>query len=144
MDMRSNSNGDAVRDKGIAGNVRTALCLLMAVLLALCMTPFVPQAQAAQYDPKAAEANAPWVTVFMTLPDGRTADVTKVVMTLNGSDSYNVKFEVKSSASASSSRDWLAYDLVDVDSGNNDKLLKRSSSTKFEIPLSTLVTANNP
>ena len=144
MDTRSNTNGNAKRNEGMVGSIRAALCLFMAALLAFSMAPLAPQAEAAQYDPKAAEANQPSVNVFMTLPDGRTADVTKVVMTLNGADNYPVKFEVKSSASPSSARYSLIYDLVDVDEGNNDKLLTRSSSPKFEIPLSKLVTANNP
>ncbi len=134
MSNKSFSSEQTPRNKTMAETVKSLLCIFMAVLLATCMTPFTPQAEA---------DNQPWVNVFMTMPDGRTADVTKVVMTLNGADYASVKFEIKSSAHTSGNANSLMYDLVDVDSGNNDKLLLRSSKPKLEIPFSKLISTNN-
>ena len=107
MGTRNSFGGNAVHRKGLAEGARTALCLFMAALLAITMTPLVPQAEAAQ--------NEPTMTVMMTMPDGRTADVTKVVMTLNGGDKAPVKFKVTSNASPQSRTGWLVYELVDDD-----------------------------
>ena len=133
MDTRNSLGSNAVRKRGVAESARAALCLFMAMLLATCMTPFVPQAEAAP---------EPTMTVMMTMPDGRTADVTKVVMTLNGGDKAPVKFKVTSNVSPQSRTGWLVYELVDNDGSRDGKVLHHGGP-EFSVTLDKIVASND-
>ena len=134
MGTRNSFGGNTMHKKGLAEGARTVLCLFMAALLAITMTPFVPQAEAAQ--------NEPTMTVMMTMPDGRTADVTKVVMTLNGGDKAPVKFKVTSNASPQSRTGWLVYELVD-DDGSRDGRVLHHGGPEFSVTLDKIVASRN-
>ena len=134
MGTRNNFGGNTMHRKGLAEGARTALCLFMAALLAITMTPLVPQAEAAQ--------NEPTMTVMMTMPDGRTADVTKVVMTLNGGDKAPVKFKVTSNVSPQSRTGWLVYELVDNDGSRDGKVLHHGGP-EFSVTLDKIVASHD-
>lgn len=124
---------NATKKGVIVERARAVLCLLMAALLATCMTPFVPQAEAAP---------EPTMAVMMTMPDGRTADVTKVVMTLNGGDKAPVKFKVTSNVSPQSRTGWLVYELVDNDGSRDGKVLHHGGP-EFSVTLDKIVASHD-
>ena len=134
MNTRSNPATNTARSGGAVETIRAALCLLLAMLLAVCMMPPIPQAEAAQ--------NEPTMSVMMTMPDGRTADVTKVVMTLNGSNSAPVKFKVTSNVSPQSRTGWLVYELVDNDGSRDGKVLHHGGS-EFSVTLDKIVASHD-
>ena len=134
MGTRNSFDGCTAHKKGIVEGARAMLCLFMAALLAITMTPLVPQAEAAQSDPQMA--------VMMTMPDGRTADVTKVVMTLNGSNSAPVKFKVTSNVSPQSRTGWLVYELVDNDGSRDGKVLHHGGP-EFSVTLDKIVASHD-
>ena len=134
MGTRSNPAATLREGRGVVEGARTALCLFMAALLAITMTPFVPQAEAAQ--------NEPTMAVMMTMPDGRTADVTKVVMTLNGGDKAPVKFKVTSNVSPQSRTGWLVYELVDNDGSRDGKVLHHGGP-EFSVTLDKIVASHD-
>lgn len=113
----------------VAERARAGLCLLLALLLATCMTPFVPKAEAAP---------EPTMAVMMTMPDGRTADVTKVVMTLNGGSNAVVKFNVTTNVTPQNRAASLQYALIDNDGSRDGKVLWQGGPT-FTVPLDKLV-----
>ena len=134
MNTGSKSTANTARSGGAVESIRAALCLLLAMLLAVCMMPPIPQAEAAQ--------NEPTMSVMMTMPDGRTADVTKVVMTLNGSNSAPVKFKVTSNVSPQSRTGWLVYELVD-DDGSRDGRVLHHGGPEFSVTLDKIVASHD-
>lgn len=132
MNSRRHTENTAAKD-GLS-RARAMLCLFMAVLLATSMTPIAPQAQAAE--------SGNTMSVLMTMPDGRTADVTKVVMTLNGGDKAPVKFKVTSNASPQSRTGWLVYELVD-DDGSRDGRVLHHGGPEFSVTLDKIVASRN-
>ena len=134
MNTGSKSTANTARSGGAVESIRAALCLLLAMLLAVCMMPPIPQAEAAQ--------NEPTMAVMMTMPDGRTADVTKVVMTLNGGDKAPVKFKVTSNVSPQSRTGWLVYELVDNDGSRDGKVLHHGGP-EFSVTLDKIVASHD-